>query len=151
MKEQILNYFNGNYLPFYQEHLPDIKPSHGDEYKASCCFHDEKNPSLFVNSKTGQFHCKGCQAGGDIFTFAAARNGLNGDFKAVLRVIANDFGISHSPQSQKDCAKIEKQKQQRRRLKRQKQRERDLAYTLAFLIRSAYKAMRHITPENLNQ
>jgi putative DNA primase/helicase len=93
-KQEIGEYFNGNYLPFYKHHLSDLKRN-GKEYKAVCPFHDDTDPSLSINPETGQFHCFGCKAGGDIFTFYAKLNelSLNGDFPRVCQGIANDFNI----------------------------------------------------------
>lgn len=41
----------------------------GRELQACCPFHQEKTPSFFVNDEKGTYHCFGCGAGGDHFTF----------------------------------------------------------------------------------
>jgi 5S rRNA maturation endonuclease (ribonuclease M5) len=105
-KQAIVQYFNGNYLPFYERYLPDVKKV-GKEHKAVCPLHDDTNPSLSINIETGQFHCFGCEVGGDIFTFHAKLRGfsLNGDFPKVCQGIANEFDIpvnsSHASTSNK--------------------------------------------------
>jgi len=47
----------------------DLKPA-GREYKALCPFHSEKTPSFWVSPEKRGFYCHGCQAHGDVITFA---------------------------------------------------------------------------------
>ncbi len=41
----------------------------GSSLKACCPFHKEKTPSFHVNPTRQSFHCFGCGAGGDVFSF----------------------------------------------------------------------------------
>ena len=41
----------------------------GKEFKGLCPFHTEKTPSFHVSSEKGLFHCFGCGASGNVFTF----------------------------------------------------------------------------------
>lgn len=91
-KQVILGHFKGDFTPFYSKFCGELERA-GKEYKARCPFHDEKTPSLSIEPKTGLFHCFGCGASGDIFTFQSKIKNLNGDFSVVLRDIAADFGI----------------------------------------------------------
>ena len=95
MKDEITTYFEGNYLAFYERYLPQIKKERGNQHKAKCPFHDDKEPSLSINSSTGQFNCFGCDRKGDIFNFYAEQHNLDIrlDFPKILTSIANDFGI----------------------------------------------------------
>jgi len=94
-KEQILGHFGGNFHPFYEKYLPNLKPLKGDEWRSVCPFHDDREPSLNVNAKTGLFYCHGCGKKGDIFHFYGKVNGLvtGPDFHKILKGIASDFGI----------------------------------------------------------
>ena len=43
-------------------------PGRGD-YWACCPFHGEKTPSFHAENRKGRYHCFGCGASGDHFTF----------------------------------------------------------------------------------
>jgi DNA primase len=104
LKEKILQHFNNDFSSFYQRYLPtEIKKENGSQYKALCPHHEDRNASLSINRKTGQWNCFGCKAKGDIFTFYALKNGLStkNDFKKILSDIANDFGIENNLQGKK--------------------------------------------------
>lgn len=94
MREQIIKYFNGNYLPFFEKYLEKIKPGKGSEFSALCPFHDDNNPSLSFNGSTGKFFCHTCKVKGNFFQFYAEKNNLNGNFPAILEGIAKDFNIT---------------------------------------------------------
>lgn len=44
--------------------------------KGLCPFHNEKNPSFFVNVETGLFYCHGCKTGGDVLTVLNLKEGI---------------------------------------------------------------------------
>ena len=100
MKQKIINNFSGNYKTFFDKYLPNIKPLGGNQYQALCPFHEDKNPSLCFDAKTGKWFCHGCNKKGDIFHFHGKINGLEtkGGFPKILRGIADDFGISWEQQ-----------------------------------------------------
>lgn len=43
----------------------------GREYVMLCPFHNEKKPSLYLNSESGLWHCFGCDEKGDLYKLAA--------------------------------------------------------------------------------
>ncbi len=63
----------------------------GRNYKGLCPFHNEKTPSFVVFPGQGTYHCFGCNAGGDIFTFVMKT--LNLDFSDALRMLAEKAGV----------------------------------------------------------
>ncbi len=64
----------------------------GQNYKGLCPFHSEKTPSFSVNPTSQFFHCFGCQAGGDAFTFLMKQEGLT--FPEALRELSQRTGIA---------------------------------------------------------
>jgi putative DNA primase/helicase len=88
-KQEILQRLN--FEDFYRGELGDLKPARGDEVLALCPFHDDSNPSLSVNVKTGLFNCFGCDAKGDVFAFYQRRHGA--DFKTALDDIGRLAGV----------------------------------------------------------
>ena len=63
----------------------------GGSLRARCPFHAERTPSFFVSPERGTYHCFGCNAGGDIFSFVEQIEGL--DFKGALKVLAEKAGV----------------------------------------------------------
>lgn len=56
-----------------------------------CCpFHNDRTPSMKVDSR---FYCFGCGASGDVIDFSALLHGL-GKREAAVR-LAEDFGVSY--------------------------------------------------------
>jgi len=67
----------------------------GKQYKARCPFHNEKSPSFFVSPERGVFHCFGCSAHGDIFSFVEKIENLS--FYESLKILADRAGIKLTP------------------------------------------------------
>ena len=63
----------------------------GRNFKACCPFHQEKSPSFMVQPEKQIFHCFGCGAGGDVFTFLMKSE--NSSFPEVLRKLAERANI----------------------------------------------------------
>jgi DNA primase len=63
----------------------------GRNLKGLCPFHGEKTPSFMVNEELGIYKCFGCGAGGDVFNFLMAIEGL--DFGEALHKLADKAGV----------------------------------------------------------
>lgn len=69
----------------------------GKHLKARCPFHNEKTPSFNVSPERGMYHCYGCGAGGDMFTFIEQIEGV--DFKGALKILAEKANVELTPVS----------------------------------------------------
>ena len=60
-------------------------------YEGLCPFHDERTPSFGIDPTQKVYHCFGCQASGDLFTFVQETEGV--DFKVALELLAERYGV----------------------------------------------------------
>ena len=63
----------------------------GQHFKAHCPFHKERTPSFMVNTQKQIFHCFGCGAGGNIFSFLMQHDRLT--FPEAVRQLADQVGV----------------------------------------------------------
>lgn len=66
------------------------QPGRGD-FWACCPFHTEKTPSFHVDDRKGFYHCFGCKASGDAFTFMVEKDGLS--FPEAVERLAAEAGL----------------------------------------------------------
>jgi DNA primase len=71
----------------------------GQSFLGLCPFHNEKTPSFSVDPARGFYHCFGCGAGGNVFTFVMAMEKVG--FPEALRSLARKAGID-LPEYQQD-------------------------------------------------
>ena len=82
---------------------------------ACCPFHDDRHPSMKVDTR---FHCFGCGADGDVIDFTARLYGLSP--KEAAEKLAQDFGLSYDSKAphrrsyvrQKSEAQVRKEKRE---------------------------------------
>ena len=63
----------------------------GKNYIGLCPFHSEKTPSFTVSPDKQIFHCFGCSAGGNVFSFLMRQEGMS--FPEAARHLARRYGI----------------------------------------------------------
>lgn len=63
----------------------------GAQFRARCPFHNERTPSFYVSPERKSFHCFGCQAHGDIFTFVEKIENI--PFFEALKILADRAGV----------------------------------------------------------
>ena len=84
----------------------------GSRYWGLCPFHNEKSPSFSVNGDMQVYHCFGCGAGGNVYTFMM--NYENYSFPEAIRMLAERAGVA-LPQ-QDDSQEGRKRESRRARL-----------------------------------
>jgi len=60
---------------FYSKYFPEHKILSNSEWQVLCPFHDDHNPSMNVNIKSGLYFCHSCNAKGDYLTFYQKKTG----------------------------------------------------------------------------
>ncbi len=66
----------------------------GSRLVALCPFHQEKEPSFYIDAHSGLWHCFGCKAGGNVFQFIARIEKL--EMKDVVELLARKYGVDTS-------------------------------------------------------
>src|SRR2546423_2368399 len=69
----------------------ELRRAGANRFEGLCPFHEERTPSFGVDPVKKVYHCFGCGAGGDVFTFVQEIEGL--DFVAALEYLADRYGI----------------------------------------------------------
>ncbi len=75
----------------------------GKSFVGLCPFHTEKTPSFSVDPVRGFYHCFGCGAGGNVFTFVMKMENVS--FLEALRSLAEKAGIP-LPTYERDNGKV---------------------------------------------
>ena len=70
----------------------ELKRAGANRLTGLCPFHDERTPSFGINPSEKVYHCFGCQASGDAFTFVMETEGL--DFKGALEHLADRYKVT---------------------------------------------------------
>ncbi|HSN05168.1 MAG TPA: DNA primase [Nitrospira sp.] len=70
----------------------------GQNLKGLCPFHQEKSPSFTVSPSKQIFHCFGCGAGGNVFTFLTRITGSS--FPEVVRELGRKVGVEIQEQAE---------------------------------------------------
>ncbi len=68
-----------------------LRKAGAQNYTGLCPFHKEKSPSFSVHAVRQFYHCFGCQASGDVFSFVAKIENVT--FPEAVRIVAQKCGI----------------------------------------------------------
>ncbi len=90
-------------VDYIKDYVP-LKKS-GKNYFGLCPFHEEKSPSFSVNSEKKYYHCFGCGASGDVFTFAKEFKHLS--FLEAVEDVAKFAGIELKKLSASEALRID--------------------------------------------
>jgi DNA primase len=82
-------------------------------FEGLCPFHDERTPSFGIDPGQKVYHCFGCQASGDVFTFVQETEGV--DFNGALELLAERYGVELQ-REQEDPREAERRKKRERLL-----------------------------------
>ena len=81
-----------DYKSEYSSQLKKVKSTGTDQIVACCPFHKDDTPSFTVNTRTGQYECKGCGEKGNYTTFYAKLHGLS--TKDAYKEILHKYGVA---------------------------------------------------------
>ncbi len=82
-----------------------------NSYFGVCPFHSERTGSFHVRPDEKHYHCFGCQASGDPFTFVMETEGL--DFKEALEALASRFGVQLQTEKEDPAAASRRERRER--------------------------------------
>lgn len=93
MKSNYINIDQSTIISIYDTYIPEFSYNGKKQVICRCPFplHVDKNPSFSVDTSNGLFHCFGCDAKGNAFTFV--QDNFNLTFKNALLKIESDFNI----------------------------------------------------------
>src|SRR5579862_3251808 len=69
-----------------------LKKAGAQNFSGLCPFHGEKTPSFSVHATSQLFHCFGCGASGDVFSFIQKIDNIT--FPEAVRAVAQKLGIA---------------------------------------------------------
>ena len=69
-----------------------LRKAGAQNYSGLCPFHKEKSPSFSVHAVRQFYHCFGCQASGDVFSFVGKIENVG--FPEAVRIVAQKCGHS---------------------------------------------------------
>src|ERR1700723_2754259 len=68
-----------------------LRKAGAQRFSGLCPFHKEKTPSFSVHAIRQFYHCFGCQASGDVFSFVGKIENVS--FPEAVRILAQKSGI----------------------------------------------------------
>jgi len=100
-----------------EEVISDYVPiqSSGGHFRCICPFHTEKSPSLIISPDKQIWHCFGCGAGGNIFSFVAQYENI--EMRDALKKLAAKAGVELQKFPQRTLTEEEKKKDKEEKTK----------------------------------
>ena len=89
-----------------------LRKAGASNYSGLCPFHKEKSPSFSVHAVRQFYHCFGCQASGDVFSFVGKIENVS--FPEAVRIVAQKCGI---PLPKREFSSPEQAAESRQRVK----------------------------------
>ena len=129
-----------------------LRKAGAQNYSGLCPFHKEKSPSFSVHAVRQFYHCFGCQASGDVFTFVAKIENVS--FLEAVRIVAQKVGI---PLPKREFSSPEEAAESRQRTKLLELHETATAFFEDQLrgpegtVAREYLAGRGLTPEGITK
>jgi DNA primase len=127
-----------------------LRKAGAQNYSGLCPFHKEKSPSFSVHAVRQFYHCFGCQASGDVFSFVGKIENVG--FPEAVRIVAQKCGI---PLPKKEFSSPEQAAESRQRVKLLELHEAATAWYEEQLrgpegaVAREYLAGRGLTPEGI--
>ena len=91
----------------------ELKRSGTQRLQGLCPFHDERTPSFGIDPVEKLYHCFGCGAGGDVFSFVMETEGL--DFAGALEWLADRSGVELEREAEDPAAAARRERGDRLR------------------------------------
>jgi len=89
----------------------DLRRAGANRYTGLCPFHEERTPSFGIDPVKKVYHCFGCGASGDPFTFV--RETESTDFTGALELLADRYGVQLEPESEDPQAAERRRRRER--------------------------------------
>jgi DNA primase len=70
----------------------ELRRSGPARYEGLCPFHEERTPSFGIDPQRKLYHCFGCGASGDLFTFVQETEQVG--FREALELLAERYGVA---------------------------------------------------------
>jgi DNA primase len=127
-----------------------LRKAGAQNYAGLCPFHKEKSPSFSVHAVRQFYHCFGCQASGDVFSFVGKIENVS--FPEAVRIVAQKCGI---PLPKREFSSPEQAAESRQRAKLLELHETATAFFEEQLrgpegaVAREYLAGRELTPEGI--
>ena len=81
--------FKCDIVSIVSQYVPLVKK--GTRYACVCPFHNDRNPSMYVNPQGQFYHCFGCGASGDVITFVMEMESLG--YVEAVKFLADRAGM----------------------------------------------------------